>query len=242
MQAREAEVLPVAILAGGLATRLDPLTRSVPKSLLDVAGQPFILHQLRLLRAAGIRRVILCVGHLGEQVQQLVGDGSQLGLQVEYAFDGPALRGTGGALKNALPVIASTAFFVLYGDSYLPCDYSAVAACFQSQAAQGLMTVYRNDGKWDRSNVEFAGGKIIAYDKNHQTPAMQYIDYGLGVLRSSALSNVPQSGPYDLASVYQDLLARGELHGFETHERFYEIGSESGLLELANYLTSGDSA
>src|SRR5436190_8418119 len=174
--------LPVVILAGGLGTRLGELTREVPKPLVEVNGEPFLAHQLRLLRANGIERVVLCVGYKGEMIRDFVGDGSQFDMSADYAFDGPTLLGTAGAIGRAAHLI-SDEFFVLYGDSYLPCDYEAVATMFMRSGKQGLMTVFRNQGLFDTSNVEFERGQIIAYDKKVRTPRMQHIDYGLGVFR-----------------------------------------------------------
>ncbi len=228
-------MLTVAILAGGLATRLRPVTETVPKSLLEVNDEPFVFHQLRLLRGKGIRRVVLCVGHLGELVRQAVGDGAAFGLQVDYSFDGPVLLGTAGAIKNALPKLGES-FFVTYGDSYLPCDYSAVARSFESAGALGMMAVFRNEGKWDSSNAEFEAGKILAYSKTERTPRMHYIDYGLGVFRAEAFESLPVGRACDLAELYADLLRRKQLAAFEVHERFYEIGSPAGLSETAEFL------
>lgn len=227
--------LPVAILAGGLATRLYPLTEKIPKSLLEVAGRPFIFHQIELLRRNGIRRIFLCVGYLGEKIQQSVGDGRVLGVHVEYVFDGPKLLGTGGALKKAVPVLGD-AFFVLYGDSYLDINYREVGEVFGQSGKLGLMTVFRNEGRWDSSNVLLKEGRILAYDKRHPTMDMQYIDYGLGVLRKEAFDEVPPDRPYDLADVYRALVAHGELVGFQIPQRFYEIGSPAGLEETSLYL------
>jgi NDP-sugar pyrophosphorylase family protein len=224
--------LPSAvILAGGLATRLLPLTETVPKSLLDVGGEPFIAHQLRLLRARGVDHVVLCVGHLGGMIQDAVGDGSRFGVRVDYSFDGPRLLGTAGAVKRALPLLADP-FFTLYGDSYLDCDYRAVAETFQRSGALGLMTVFRNEGRWDTSNVEYDGGRVLAYDKIHRTERMRHIDWGLGVFSHAAFASVPDGEVYDLASVYQRVLAAGELAAFEVDRRFYEIGSLAGIAEM----------
>jgi NDP-sugar pyrophosphorylase family protein len=232
----------VAILAGGLATRLHPITQTVPKSLLDVNGEPFIAHQLKLLKSNGIQRVVLCVGHLGEQIERAIGDGLSLGLQVDYSFDGPALLGTAGAIRKALPKLGER-FFVMYGDSYLPCDYAAIARNFESADVLGMMTVFRNEGKWDTSNVEFeAGGseqgKILAYSKTNRTPRMHHIDYGLGVFRAEAFKNLPAGKPCDLTQLYSDLLEHNQLAAFEVRERFYEIGSPAGLQETAEFLAA----
>jgi NDP-sugar pyrophosphorylase family protein len=233
-------MLPVAILAGGLATRLRPITDSIPKALVEIHGEPFIAHQLRLLKARGIRRVVLCLGYLGEMVRAVVADGRNFGLAVDYSFDGPKLLGTAGAMHQALPLLGDE-FFVLYGDSYLPCDYAAVAEAFRASAQPALMTIFHNDGQWDASNVEFAGGRILAYDKKNRTPRMRHIDYGLGVFGRSAFANIAPGSVHDLAALYAGLLARNELAALEVKERFYEIGSAAGIEELAAALQKGAS-
>jgi N-acetyl-alpha-D-muramate 1-phosphate uridylyltransferase len=222
---------PVAILAGGLATRLRPATEKIPKALITVASQPFLAHQLRLLQSAGIRKVVLCVGYRGEMIEEEFGDGSSRGVELTYSFDGPELLGTGGALKKALPLL-SERFFVLYGDSYLPIDYAAPARAFVASRKLGLMTVFRNEGRWDTSNVWFADGAIKSYDKKRVTSEMKYIDYGLGLLRSDALLSWPDDKAFDLAEVYGDLITGNELAGYEVDRRFYEIGSAEGIAEL----------
>jgi N-acetyl-alpha-D-muramate 1-phosphate uridylyltransferase len=228
-------MLPVAIMAGGLGTRLQPITSSIPKSLVEVKGEPFIVHQLRLLRANQIERAVVCVGYLGEMIREAIGEGSVQGVQINYAFDGSTPRGTAGAIKNALPLLGE-AFFVLYGDSYLPCDYRAVQTAFLEGGKQGLMTVFRNEGLFDKSNVEFDDGAIVAYEKKNPTVRMHYIDYGLGVFQASAFGEIPDGVAYDLAAIYQDLLKRGQLAGFEIKQRFYEIGSLQGLQDTAEFL------
>lgn len=227
--------LPVAILAGGLATRLRPITESIAKALIEVNGEPFLAHQLRLLSSRGIQRVVLCVGYRGEMIRDFVGDGSQFGLRADVLFDGPVLLGTAGAIRHALPLLGDN-FFVLYGDSYLPCDYSAVGSAFLHSGKRGLMTVFRNDGKFDASNVEYRDGQIIRYDKKITTPAMKHIDYGLGAFRADVFAGLPDGVPCDLAAVYQTLLSSGELAAFDVPERFYEIGSIGGLEETSEYL------
>ncbi|MBF0552724.1 MAG: nucleotidyltransferase family protein, partial [Deltaproteobacteria bacterium] len=229
-------LLPVAILAGGLATRLRPLTQTIPKALIDINGEPFIAHQLRLLKTVGVNRVVICAGYLGQMIQDHVGDGRQYGLEVKFVFDGDRLLGTGGAVKNALPQLGD-AFFVLYGDSYLTCNYAAVQQTFEGSGCRALMTVYCNKGAWDTSNVEFAHGRIINYDKKNLNPRMHYIDYGLGVFRAAAFSFVPNDEPYDLAELYRELLRSQDLAGYEVAERFYEIGSLQGLEELRQLLS-----
>jgi NDP-sugar pyrophosphorylase family protein len=226
-------MLPIAILAGGLATRLGDLTEKRPKSLIPIASEPFITHQLRLLQRNGIQHVILCVGHLGDMIEQVIGNGSQFGLNVEYSYDGAKLLGTAGAIKAALPKLGEN-FFVIYGDSYLPCDYAAIAQEFTHSRKPGVMTVFRNEGQWDSSNVEFENGRILAYSKKHRTPRMNYIDYGLGVFHAEVFTRTQAT---DLADVYAELLNAGDLAAVEVHERFYEIGSVTGIKEMEEFLT-----
>jgi NDP-sugar pyrophosphorylase family protein len=227
--------LPVAILAGGLANRLRPITEKIPKLLVEVAGEPFFSHQIRLLHQAGLRRLVLCVGHLGDQIVAAYGDGARWGLQIDYAFDGPQLLGTGGALIQALPQLGD-AFYVLYGDSYLPIDYRAVGSRFLESGKLGLMTVYENRERYDASNVWFEDGRIRVYDKQHRLPQMHHIDYGLGAFRAAAFAPFPRDRFVDLSEVQKSLVAREELAGFEVAQRFYEIGSPAGLAELNLYL------
>src|SRR5438132_4448594 len=178
---------PVAILAGGMATRLRPITEKIPKALVTVAGEPFLAHQLRLLSSAGLRHVVVCAGHLGEMIEAEFGDGATFEMRIDYSFDGPLLLGTGGALRRALPLLGEK-FFVLYGDSYLPIDYREPGRAFLASEKPALMTVFKNDGRWDTSNVWFDGKQILRYDKREPGPEMRYIDYGLGVLRADVLN------------------------------------------------------
>ena len=231
------ELMPTVILAGGLATRMRPLTEQIPKSLIQIGGRPFLWHQLQLLKSHGVRHVVLAVGYLGDRIQQQFGDGSEIGMRIDYSFDGPNLLGTAGAVRGALPLLPES-FFVLYGDSYLTCDYQAIQAAFHRAGLPGMMTVYRNEGRYDKSNVEFDGTRVLRYDKRNRTPEMQHVDYGLGAFWRGVFALIPQGEVRDLASVYQGLLGRGELAAFEVHERFYEIGSPDGLKDTAEFLKS----
>ena len=180
---------------------------------------------------------MVCAGYLGEMTRDYVGNGAQFGVEVEFSFDGPRLLGTAGALKRALPLLGD-AFFVLYGDTYLPCDYEAVQHAFVESGKPALMTVFPNENRWDRSNVEFVDGRIVAYDKARQTSRMRHLDYGLGVFNRRAFDGVPPDEPHDLAALYQSLLEQGELAAWEVGQRFYEIGSFEGLEETRRYLAA----
>jgi NDP-sugar pyrophosphorylase family protein len=225
----------VALLAGGLATRMLPLTADVPKSLLPVAGRPFIEHQLGVLRRNGVRAVVVCLGHLGEQVERHVGDGDRFGLRVCYSHDGERLLGTGGSLRKALPLLGDV-FWVLYGDSLLDFDYQAVLAYFLESRAAGLMTAYRNEDRWERSNLHFHEGRLLCYSKNAPTAQMRHVDYGASLLRREVLEPEPVEEPWDLASLYSRLVSQGQMVGYEVTHRFYEIGSPAGLAETEAYL------
>jgi len=226
--------IPVAILAGGLATRLRPITGKIPKSLVPVAGRPFLAHQLELLQARGIRRAVLCVGYLGGMIQEEFG-AEHSGVKLEYIFDGPQLLGTGGAVKRAAPFLGGE-FFVLYGDSYLPVDYAPIAEFFHASGKPACMTVYRNEGRYDSSNVVFRDGEIAVYDKKLKLPEMRHIDYGLSLFKASVFDSYPAGLPFDLAEVLGQLVREKQLAGYEVCERFYEIGSPAGLAELEGLL------
>ena len=229
-------MLPCVILCGGLATRLYPLTEQLPKSLVKVSGQPFLFHQLRLLRSQGIYDVVLCIGHLGGLIQTYAGDGCQFGVSLRYSSDAGIRLGTAGAVRSALGYLPQS-FFVLYGDSYLQCDYAAIERSFLQSGKQALMTIYRNESSFDSSNVEAENGVILRYDKVQQTDKMRYIDYGLGVFHRDVFAALPIGQPADLQLVYQTLLAQGELASYEVTQRFYEIGSLQGLRDLEEHLS-----
>jgi N-acetyl-alpha-D-muramate 1-phosphate uridylyltransferase len=227
---------PVALLSGGLATRLRPMTDRLPKALLPIAGEPFIFHQLALLGRQKVEHVVLCVGHLGEQIEASVGDGRRFGLKVRYSFDGDRPLGTGGALKQALPLLGDR-FFVLNGDSYLRCSYDAVQSAYRARERLGLMTVFRNEHRWDRSNVLLRDGEIVEYDKGAARSDLRHIDFGLSVLASAVLSDYPANSAFDLSAVYRDLCARRQLAALEITERFYEVGSLAGIRDTEAFLS-----
>lgn len=229
--------VPAALLAGGLGTRLGPAAGDVPKALLDVAGRRFIEHQLALLQRNGIRRVVLCLGHLGEQVEAYLGNGVAHGLELTYSHDGPRLLGTGGALRRGAPLLGEV-FWVLYGDSYTDIDFRAVLADFAARDGLGIMTVFRNENRWDRSNVVFRDSRLLRYDKRHPTPDMTHIDYGVSLLRRPALLRIPPDSPFDLGDLYAALVAEAQMAGHEVTQRFYEIGSPEGLAETRAFFAA----
>jgi NDP-sugar pyrophosphorylase family protein len=225
---------PVCILAGGLGTRLGEQVRETPKPLLEVAGEPFLIHQLRLLAEHGARTVVLCVGYLGELIERSIGT-ERFGIDIRYSFDAePGRDGTLTAIRRALPLLDER-FLVLYGDTYLRIDYQAVARRWRERGLPAVMTVLRNEGRWDASNVVFSEGMVRRYDKRSPTPEMRWIDYGLGGLSARALDRAP-AGESDLSALYEQLALRGELQGVEASARFYEIGTPSALAETDAFL------
>lgn len=228
--------LPVAILAGGLATRLHPLTLNTPKSLVPINGVPFIEWQLRHLAKAGIDSVVLCLGHKALEIKNFVGDGHKFGLKIDYSIEKTPL-GTGGAVNNAKHLLGDV-FGLLYGDSYLPIDYLSVFNRSLNSEKPVLMTIYKNSNDLDVSNVILKPNGDVHYSKNHPTNQMSYVDYGFSVLKKEALTTIPIGVASDLSDSLEILSKNGKVEGFEVWERFYEIGSFSGIVDLEKYLRS----
>lgn len=258
-------MIPIIILCGGLATRLHPVTKYIPKSLIEISGIPFISYQLDLLKRNGVTDVILCVGKFGKQIEEYVGNGSKWGLNVRYSYDGDTLLGTGGAIKKALPMLMDV-FMIMYGDSYLNIDFKLIAEGFEKEGKQGLMTVYRNENKWDKNNILFRNGQIVKYDKKDTCgvikKAINMIEEDIDCLSPNSVSGLSHKsekkiemkhidyglsilrkdvfdkweGVFDLSGVFVDLIERGEMVGVEMFERFYEIGSVEGIMEFEKYV------
>jgi NDP-sugar pyrophosphorylase family protein len=226
---------PIAVLAGGLATRMRPLTEQLPKALLQVAGEPFIAHQLRLFAAEGIEDVKLLVGYRWEQIQAFAGDGRRFGVQLDYIVDGPEPLGTGGAIRNAIDRLGSE-FLVTYGDAWLDTRYAAVVEAFHASGRQALICVFRNENRWDKSNVLFENGIIRHYSKSRRLAEMHYIDWGLGMMNAALIAAWPIGEPWDLSELYEKLSTADLLAGYEVAQRFYEIGSMAGLAETDRLL------
>jgi len=223
----------VCILAGGRGTRLGERARGVPKPLVEVAGEPFLIHQLRLLATHRVREVVICVGYRGEMIESRIGM-ERFGIEIAYSYDSPALDGTLGAIRRALALLGER-FLVLYGDTYLRVDYEAADRAWRDSGLAALMVVLRNDGRWDASNVRYERGRVLAHDKQAPTADMRWIDYGLGGLTARALEAVPESES-DLSALYRELARRGQLCGYPVDERFYEIGTPDALEETAEFL------
>jgi NDP-sugar pyrophosphorylase family protein len=223
----------VCILAGGRGTRLGALVRDVPKPMLEVLGEPFLVHQLRLLAAHGAREAVICVGYLGELVESRIGE-RRFGISIAYSRDGPGLDGTLGAIRGALELLGER-FLVLYGDTYLRLDYRAANRAWCESGLPALMTVLHNGGRWGVSNARYEGGRVTAYDKRSPASGMSWIDHGLGGLTAAALDRVAASES-DLAVLHSALAERGELCGYPVGERFYEIGTPDALAETEAFL------
>jgi len=220
----------LALLAGGRATRLHPLTHAMPKSLVPVAGEPFLAHQLRWLAGQGVHEVVLCCGYLASQIREYAGDGAAFGVALRYSDDGEQALGTGGAIRRALSLLGD-AFLVMYGDSLLTAPIAPAWRAFQAQKCLGLMTVFRNENRWDASNVEIGEGRVLRYEKGSQRAGLTHIDYGLSIFRAEVFAGIPEGRVFDLRLIFDELIARGQLACHEVRQRFYEIGSFDGLHE-----------
>jgi MurNAc alpha-1-phosphate uridylyltransferase len=228
--------MQAVILAGGLGTRLLPLTRTLPKSLIEVHGRPFIAWQLEKLASCGFARALLCIGHLGDPIRDCVGDGAPFGIAVSYAEDGARPLGTAGALGHALPHLEES-FLVTYGDSYLPFNYAAPLYDLQAHPeALATLAVYPNHGQWDASNTAILAERVVRYQKGAHDPELDHIDYGAMALRKSVIASLPSATFAGLDEVQAELARTGRLRAYVARERFYEIGSAEGLLELDRYL------
>lgn len=224
------------ILAGGLGTRMRPLTDTCPKTLLPVNGRPFAYHQLQWLSAQGVHEVVYSIGHQGDQIRRYWQSEPCPIPALRYVDEGAAPRGTGGAVKLAFDQgVLDESFLVLYGDSFLPVEVPPIWCAFQCSRLPALMTVLRNGGRWDRSNVIYRDGRVKLYDKAGG-PGMHFIDYGLSAFRRELFENAP--GVFDLAALLHDLSVRGQLAGYQVSQRFYEIGSPQGLSDLEAYLSN----
>ena len=231
------KLFPVIILAGGLATRLRPITNSLPKSLIPIRGRPFIDYQLKYLSEQGITDATICLGYLGEQIEAFVKDGSKWELKVTYSYDGVEPIGTGGAIMKALELVGKN-FFILYGDSFLPVNFYEMQKMYSYSSSPAMMAIIKNENQWDKSNVIFKDGKLIKYDKNNPLIEMEFIDYGLTIMDSHTYSKYNLGS--DLSSVYSQLSEDGSLAGYEVFQRFYEVGSKNGIKEFEFYLMQRD--
>jgi len=228
-------MLPLAILAGGYATRLGDLATETPKCLIEINGRPFVDWQLELLMKNGYSEFIFCVSYKSELVQEYLGNGRDRGVNIQYSLDGPSQLGTGGAIQNALPQLGDK-FGVIYGDSYLPTNYFAAEKMFVSSRSQALMVVYENQNQFDSSNVEFVNGKLVNYEKGTINKGMRHIDYGVTFFRNTAFRPWGDQSSFDLSEVCHQLAKEKQLDGYEVFERFYEIGSVKGIEELSQHL------
>ena len=228
-------MLPIAILAGGFATRLGSLTQSIPKSMLLINGKPFIHWQIQLLKNAGFEDFVFCISHMSGEIQDYVQDGSRFGIRVTYSLDGETQLGTGGAILKALPFLGPE-FAVIYGDSYLPIDFSKVELAFKGSSAPGMMSLFRNLDKFDASNAELLSDGFVNYKKGSNSTQMSYIDYGLMYFKAQAFDTLTANQAIDLADICAQLSISKKLLGFEVFERFYEIGSVNGIEEFSRYI------
>lgn len=227
--------MQAAILVGGLGTRLRPLTETVPKPMVTVAGKPFLEHEIELLRRSGIVRFVLCTGHLGDQVERHFRDGSRWGVEVKYSRDGPSLLGPAGALRKARPLLEER-FFVTYGDAYLKMDYGALMRSLIACGRLGVMAVYKNHGRYGKSDVDVRDGMVVRYDKGERATGMEWVNFGVSALRRAALDLIPEGRACGEEEFYGALIRKGELAAYPVERRFYEIGTPASLAEAERFV------
>jgi NDP-sugar pyrophosphorylase family protein len=226
------------ILAGGLGTRMRPVTEQIPKAMMPVHGRPFVDYQLAWLASAGVDEAVMCLGYLGAQLRDFVVDGSRWNIRVSYADEGNSLMGTGGAVRVAFDAgLLRDEFAVVYGDSYLFLDLRDVMQTFHRSGKPALMTVFKNAGKWEPGNVILRDGEIVLYEKHAQMKEMEFVDYGLSMFRRDFIAARCQPGvQIDLATILHELSVRGQLAAYEAGTRFYEVGSATGLADFEEYV------
>ncbi len=229
--------IQVAIILGGLGTRLGSRTTRRPKALVPVRGRPFVAHQLELMAEHGVTDVVVCVGHRGRQIERFVGDGLAWGLSVRYSSDGPNLLGTAGALRQALPLLAPS-FAVTYGDSYVTMDYPALLRAHETAGRAATVAVYQNAGRWDRSNIVLHGDRVAVYDKYRDHEGMTWIDAGVTALDRRWVAALPAGRPLDLAEQFHLLAQTSRMGAHPIRERFYEVGSPAGLAEFRRLIAA----
>jgi len=227
--------MQIVVLCGGKATRLYPLTRKIPKSLIRIVGKPFLEYQLALLKKNGISDIVLCIGYKGEQIKKYFGGGKKFGVKIRYSSDGKKLLGTGGALKKAEDLLEDT-FLVMWGDSYLPFNFQKAIKFFKKSNKLGLMTVFKNLDKYEPSNVEIEKNLVKSYSKKRKTKKMKHIDYGVSIYRKEVLKFIPKNQVYDLSKLQQTLIKKRQLLAYPAEKRFYQIGSPKGLGEFKKYI------
>ena len=230
--------LQIAILAGGKATRLYPTTKTISKSMIKICRKPFFTYQIELLKKNNINNIVMCVGTFSEQIVNYFGDGKKFGVSIKYSVEKPNnLLGTAGALKNAQEYLDDT-FFVTYGDSYLPIDFSIISDTFKKSGKLALMTVYKNNNNFDTSNVAINANLVTIYNKSAKDKNLEYIDYGLLILKKQVLDIIPSHKFVNLDFLINKLIEKTELLAYEIKERFYEIGSIDGIKDFENYIKS----
>jgi mannose-1-phosphate guanylyltransferase len=224
----------IVILAGGLGTRLRPITERIPKPMVDAGGRPFLEHIVRHLANQNFQRLLLLIGHLGEQVRDYFEHGQRFRVQIEYESE-PAPLGTAGAVRNALSKLDEE-FILLYGDSYLPIDHWEVVQAFQESPCPGLIVVYdnRNADTGVANNVALGrDGYVRRYEKGRAAADLHYVEAGVLCFRREVFANLPAGEPISLEDeIYPQLIAQNQLRGFVTQQRFFDIGTHGRLAEF----------
>jgi len=227
--------MQMVILCGGLATRLGDLAKDIPKSMIQIKGKPFLEYQIENIKKHQIKDIVLCVGHLFEQIEKYFGNGKKFGVNIKYSYDRDKPLGPIGAVKKAESLLKDI-FFIMYGDSYLNVNFQNVYSYFTQYKKLGLMVVYKNFDKYDKSNLIVKNSMVVSYGEKKRTPDMTYIDYGTSVLRKKTLDLIPKNTFFSTGPFFSNLIFKKELLAFEAKERFYHIGNLEALREFRNFI------
>lgn len=230
--------MQMVIFCGGLGTRLKPITEKIPKSMIIINGKPFLEYQLEILKKNDIRNIVLCIGYLGEKIKEYFKDGKKFSVNISYSEEKGKLLGTGGALKNAKNLLDKR-FFTMYGDGYLLLNFKDIWNCFNKFIKIGMLTVYKNYNRYDRSNVTVKGNYVTGFYKDKSKRGLVFIDEGVSILRKDVIDLIPSNTEYSLNDVFIELIERKELLAYRTSQRFYEIGSKNGLDEFTKLNSEG---
>jgi NDP-sugar pyrophosphorylase family protein len=220
--------MQVAVLAGGLGTRLRPITDRLPKCMTPVGDKPFLYYLLQLFKEKGTDEVILCTGYLGEQIEEYFGNGKNMGLRLLYSRENGCLLGTGGALKLAEPILHDS-LLVVNGDTYLNIDYKTIYEDFNMSKAQALIVASQCPTDTCGDLAVDDNFNVTAYDKTNPV-GKDYVNAGVMGLKRDILAEVNPAQVVSLeADIFPNLISRGDVRACITAKQFYDIGSFSGL-------------
>ena len=218
------------ILSGGKGTRVKKYTKKIPKCLIEINGKPFLYHQLEYLKKNNIKNVIVSVNYLGGKISSYLKKNIDF-INTKIVNDGKRPLGTGGAIIKSLRFLKKN-FYIIYGDSYLNFNLKKLA----KKKNLATMAIFRNNNKYDKSNIELKKLGKIFYHKNNENKKLKYIDYGVSYVNKRIFKEIKKNIKFNLPDFFDEISKRNMLSGYKVIKRFYEIGSYNGIKDLKNYL------